>query len=153
MKRFFYQTLALACLFLITFSAASYAQDISEADKTDQEKILKENPRDFAANFIIGAYYYNLALAPHQETNKMKLVEYMEGGEPFEKKKNTYLKQALPYFENCYAVAKDADPRVKKTLKDIYQHLGMLRASRITPEEAEAQLRDKLSKIQFKAAN
>ena len=153
MKRFFYQTMALACLFFVTFSTASYAQDISEEDKAEQEKVLKQDPRDFAANFILGAYYYNLALEPHKETAKMKLVEYLDEGEPFEKKKNGYLKQALPYFENCYAIGKDGDPRVKATLKNIYQHLGMIRSSRVSADEIEAQLREKLSKIQFKSMN
>jgi|GEM_PF-2843016 len=153
MKRYFYQTIALTCLFLIAFSTTSHAQDISEADKTEQEKVLKQDPRDFAANFILGAYYYNLAIAPLEETNKMKVVEYIENGQPFDKKKNAYLTKALPYFENCYAIGKDGDPRVKSTLKSIYQHTGVLRSSRITPEDLEAQLRDKLSKIQFKAIN
>ncbi len=153
MKRFFYQTIAFVCLFFVAFNANTFAQDISEADKTEQEKVLKQDPRDFAANFILGAYYYNLALAPHQESNKMKLVEYLDGGEPFEKKKNAYLKQAMPYFENCYAIGKDGDPRVKKVLKDIYQHNGMIRTSRITPEDLDTQFREKLAKIQFKAMN
>jgi hypothetical protein len=153
MKRFFSQIMPLACLFFALIGTAGYAQDISEADKKEQEDVLKKDPRDFAANFILGAYYYNLALEPHKETTKMKLTEYMEGGDAFEKKKNGYLKQALPYFENAYAVGKDSDPRVKATLKNIYQHLGMLRVARMSPEDVEAQLREKLSKIQFKSVN
>lgn len=153
MKRIFNQIMPLACLLFLLISTASYAQDISETDKKEQEEVLKQDPRDFAANFILGAYYYNLAIEPHKETTKMKLVEYLETGEPFEKKKIGYLKQALPYFENAYAIGKDGDPRVKAALKDIYQHLGMIRVIRATPEEIEAQMREKLSKIQFKAIN
>ncbi|TAE18914.1 MAG: hypothetical protein EAZ95_02980 [Bacteroidetes bacterium] len=153
MKRFFSQIMPLACLFFALIGTAGYAQDISEADKKEQEDVLKKDPRDFAANFILGAYYYNLALEPHKETTKMKVIEYLEQGEPFEKKKIGYLKQALPYFENAYAVGKDSDPRVKNVLKDIYQHLGMVRFYRVSPEEVEAQLREKLSKIQFKSMN
>ena len=151
MKRIFNQIMPLACLFFLLLSTTSYAQEISENDKKEQQEVLAKDPRDFAANFILGAYFYNLAIDPHKETTKMKLVEYMEEGEPFEKKKIGYLKQALPYFENCYAIGKDSDPRVKSVLKDLYQHLGMIRVIRATPEDVEAQLREKLSKIQFKA--
>ncbi len=117
MKRILNQFMPLTCLLFLLLSTASYAQDISEADKKEQEEVLKQDPRDFAANFILGGYYYNLAIEPHKETTKMRLVEYLDEGEPFEKKKNGYLKQALPYFENCYAIGKDGDPRVKATLK------------------------------------
>jgi hypothetical protein len=153
MKRFFFNTITLACLFFVSLGTASYAQDISEADKKEQEEVLKKDPRDFAANFILGAYHYNMAIDPLKETSKMKLVEYIDEGKPYDSKKNGYLKQALPYFENCYAIAKDADPRVKSVLADIYKHLGMIRYYHVSTEEIDAQLREKLSKIQFKAMN
>jgi hypothetical protein len=124
-------------LFALAFTSVSYAQsDITEEDKNQQLERLKEDPRDFAANFIVGAYYYNMAIEPHAETTKMKLIEYIEDGRPYESKKEGSLKKAQPYFENAYVINK-TDPRVKEVLKDIYQHL-------------EAKLQEKLSKLEFK---
>jgi hypothetical protein len=152
MKQFIQKLLFLGvAIFALALTSVSYAQsDITEEDKNQQEQRLKEDPRDFAANFIVGAYYYNASIEPHAETTKMKLVEYIEEGAPYEKKKEDLLKKSLPYFENCYAINANSDPRIKEVLKDIYQHLGMLPTARVTTEQLESQLQGLLSKIQFK---
>lgn len=136
----------------VNFLAYAQSGEITEEDKNLQELRLKEDPRDFAANFIVGGFYYNLAVDPHLETTKMKLMEYLESGTPYEKKKEAFLKKALPYFENAYAIDK-SEPRVKEVLKDIYQHLGMVKMFRAKPEEIQAQLDEKLKVIEFKPIN
>jgi hypothetical protein len=148
----FNQCLLIAVL-VAGFTAFGEAQnDITEEDKNQQEQRLKEDPKDFAANFVVGGYYYNMAVDPHTETTRMKLVEYIEGGDPYEKKKEAFLKKALPYFENAYAI-NNSDDRVKKVLRDIYQHLGMIKRFRAKPEEIKAQLDEKLKAIEFKPIN
>ncbi len=137
---------------VVIFSVATtrtQAQQITETDKEEQEAVLKEDPRNFAANFVVGAYYYNLAVPPHEETTKMNLIQYLDDGEPYENKKEDFLKKSLPYFENAYAIQKD--PRVKEVLKNIYQHLGMLPTFRVTEAELNQILEDKLNQIEFKA--
>ncbi len=129
---------------------AVLAQDITEKDMKDQLQRLKEDPKDFAANFIVGGFYYNLANEPQTEASKMKLVEYLTQGQPFEQKKQTLLKKALPYFENAYAINK-SDTRITNVLKTIYQNLGEVKLYRRKSEEIQAQLQQKLDKIEFKA--
>lgn len=142
-------TYAFACLFSFAWISVSQAQEeITEEDKNQQEKVLKQDPKDFAANYIVGAYYYNLAVDPHMETTKMKIIEYLEEGSPYEKKKDAFLKKALPYFENAYAVQKEQ--RVTNVLKTIYQELGTLKKTRISAEELQKQLQAKLDTIEFK---
>jgi hypothetical protein len=154
MKRFFSQVIPLSFLFFALIGTSAYAQNIDEAEKKAYEEVLKKNPRDFEANFQLGAFYHQLALdPPNATTTRMKLTENMEPDEAFEKKKNDNLKRALHYFENAYVIGKDSNPRVKSSLKSIYQHLGMLPVSRVSPDEVEARLREKLSKIQFKSVN
>ncbi len=138
----------VAVPFFATVTIA-YSQQITEADKEEQEAVLKEDPRNFAANFVVGAYYYNLAVPPHEETTKMSLIQYLDGGEPYENKKEDFLKKSLPYFENAYAIQKE--PRLKVVLKNIYQHLGMLPTFRVTEAELSQMLEDKLNQIKFKA--
>ncbi len=125
-----------------------FAQQITEADKTGQEEVLAEDPRDFAANFVVGAYYYNKAIPPHSETTKMNLVEYLDEGKSYEERKEEFLKKSLPYFENAYAVKKDT--QVKEVLKNIYLNIGMLPTFRATPEEMDMLLEEKLNEIEFK---
>ncbi|MCU0447347.1 MAG: hypothetical protein MUE85_20820 [Microscillaceae bacterium] len=148
----FNQCLLIAVLVAGLQSYGMAQDEITEEDKNQQELRLKEDPKDFAANFIVGGYYYNLAIDPHAETTKMKLVEYIEGGDPYEKKKEAFLKKALPYFENAYAI-NNSDERVKKVLKDIYQHLGVIKRFRAKPDEINAQLTEKLKTIEFKPIN
>lgn len=145
---FFPNTFFLAFVFLLATTLVN-AQQITETDKEEQESVLKEDPRNFAANFVVGAYYYNLAVPPHEETTKMNLIQYLGEGESYEEKKEDFLKKSLPYFENAYAVQKD--DRVKEVLKNIYQHLGMLPTFRVTEDELAQILEDKLNQIEFKA--
>lgn len=125
-----------------------FAQQITEEDKAGQEEVLAEDPRDFAANFVVGAYYYNKAIPPHTETTKMNLVQYLDDGKSYEERKEEFLKKSLPYFENAYAVKQDA--QVKEVLKNIYQNIGMLPTFRATPDELNMLLEEKLSEIEFK---
>ena len=151
MKQKFQNSFLLACLLFLATYSVGFAQDITEKDKTEQEEVLKEDPRNAAANFVLGAYYYNQALAPHQETTKMNLVDYMKDGKAFENKKEVLMKKSLPYLENYYAITRNGDPRAKEVLKSVYQHLGMIRMQRISNEDLEKQLQEKLAKVEFKA--
>ena len=141
--------LALFATTMVFNTIYAQSSEITEKDKAEQESVLKQEPKNYAANFVVGAYYYNLAVAPHTEASKMKVIDYLENGEPLEKKKVEFLKKALPYFENAYAVAEDKN-RVKEILKGIYQQLGDIPNARITDEEVEQKLKAKLSEIQFK---
>jgi hypothetical protein len=125
-----------------------FAQQITEEDKTGQEEVLKEDPRDFAANFVVGAYYYNKAIPPHKETTEMNLIQYLDEGKSYEDKKEDFLKKSLPYFENAYTIKKDV--QVKEVLKNIYQNIGMLPTFRVTPEELDTLLEEKLNELEFK---
>ncbi len=147
MKKLIYLFLVFAMNLL--FSNTILAQDITEKDMQDQLLRLKEDPKDFAANFIVGGFYYNLASEPQTEASKMKLVEYLTQGTPYEEKKQTLLKKAMPYFENAYAINK-TDTRVVNVLKAIYQNTGEVKLYRRKPEEIQAQFQEKLNKIEFK---
>jgi hypothetical protein len=130
------------------FISLTNAQEITETDKKQQEERLKEDPKDFAANFLVGAYYYNMAINPQEETSKMKVVGYMSEGKAYDKIKASYLAKAQPYFENAYTIQKDE--RVKEILKNIYEQTGQLRYSKISKEENEQKLQEKLDKLEFK---
>ena len=152
MKRNMANIFKLAFFTLVISFSTSYfavAQEINEEMKNEQEEVLKENPKDFGANYVVGAYYYNMAVDPHEETTKMTLTEYLEDGKPYEEKKEGFLKKALPYFENAYAINKN-EPHVKQTLKKIYMELGMIKKYRATSEEINKQFEAKLSTIEFK---
>lgn len=140
--------LFFALFFFISFSFVLNAQEITENDKKQQEERLKEDPKDYAANFVVGAYYYNMALAPQEETSKMKVVGYMSEGKPYDKTKASHLQKALPYFENAYAVQKNEN--VKEILKQIYQQTGQLSMSKVGAAEIESKLQERLDKIEFK---
>ncbi|TAE73358.1 MAG: hypothetical protein EAZ85_07225 [Bacteroidetes bacterium] len=141
--------LFLGLVLFLSFNFVAKAQEITENDKKQQEERLKEDPKDFAANFVVGAYYYNMALAPQEETSKMKVVGYMTEGKPYDKTKASYLQKALPYFENAYAIQKD-NSNVKDILKQIYQQTGQLAMSKVSTAEIDAKLQEKLDKIEFK---
>ncbi|TAE50821.1 MAG: hypothetical protein EAZ44_08595 [Cytophagia bacterium] len=140
--------LFFALFFFISFSFVLNAQEITENDKKQQEERLKEDPKDYAANFVVGAYYYNMALAPQEETSKMKVVGYMSEGKPYDKTKASHLQKALPYFENAYAIQKNEN--VKEILKQIYQQTGQLSMSKVGAAEIESKLQERLDKIEFK---
>lgn len=140
--------LFFALFFFISFSFVLNAQEITENDKKQQEERLKEDPKDYAANFVVGAYYYNMALAPQEETSKMKVVGYMSEGKPYDKTKASHLQKALPYFENAYAIQKNEN--VKEILKQIYQQTGQLSISKVGAAEIESKLQERLDKIEFK---
>lgn len=147
MKKITYLLSAVLGLFLSV--SPILAQEITEKDLNDQLQRLKEDPKDFAANFVVGGFYYNMANEPQTESSKMKLVEYLTQGQPFEQKKQTLLKKALPYFENAYAINK-SDTRVANVLRVIYQNTGEVKLYRRKAEEIQAQLQQKLDKIEFK---
>ncbi|MDX2302017.1 MAG: hypothetical protein NW226_04415 [Microscillaceae bacterium] len=146
---YFRSFLPFAGMLLIMGYSSGLAQEITEQDKKNQEEVLKQDPKNYGALFVVGAYYYNLAVDPHVQASNMKLNEYLEKGETLEKKKEDYLKKALPYFENAYTVAEDKD-RVKDILKGIYQQLGIIPSARITDTDLNTKLNEKLSSIQFK---
>lgn len=136
-------------LFQLFCCFSVFAQfEITEEDKKNQELRLKEDPRDFAANFVVGAWYYNQAVDPHTETTKMNFPEYIEKGTSLEKQKKDFLIKSLPYFENAYTIKKD--DQVKEVLKNIYQQLGYIKANRATPKQIEAELEARLNQITFK---
>lgn len=142
-----YYLMAILSFAILCFSNTVFAQ-ITETDKKEQEEVLQKDPQNFAAHFIVGAYYYNMAIEPHEETTKMGLVEYLEDGRPYEEKKEKYLKMALPYFENAYAV-NNKDIQVKNLLKTIYQEIGEVPRVKASTEEINAAFEAKLSKIEF----
>ncbi|GAB4404018.1 MAG: hypothetical protein OHK0053_29280 [Microscillaceae bacterium] len=132
------------------------AQQITEKIKNEQEEVLKEDPRNFAANYVVGAYYFNQAIPPHLQTTTMTLTQYLDEGNPLEEEKKKSLRKALPYFENAYALNKN-ETRIKDILLKIYQHLGMLPFAR-NNTESEKQLinealAEKLKAIQFQEIN
>lgn len=135
--------------FLLGLFNKVFAQEITEEDKVSQEQVLREDPRNFSANFIVGAFYYNRAIEPHQKTVQMQLNQYLSEGQSYEAEKNEFLRQSLPYFENAYLIRPD-DPQVRQVLKLIYQHLGMIaREPRANPEEIESQFQEKLDTLEF----
>lgn len=135
---------------ILTFTISqSFGQEITEDIKNEQEKVLKEKPKNFAANYIVGAYYYNEAVNPHKETTEMKLPEYLSEGGPYETKKAALLKKALPYFENAYVINK-TNPNLKTALSNIYKHLGMVEMFRVSDEEIAKQVQAKLDNLTFK---
>lgn len=139
-------------IFLLSAWSYGFAQDsneITEKDRKEQEEVLKLDSANFGAHYVIGAYYYNQAVDPHQKASKMKLTEYLENGKSLEEEKAGYLKKALPYFENAYAIKND-HKRIKDVLKNIYQQLGMLPTARVTPGELNSMFADKLEVITFK---
>jgi tetratricopeptide (TPR) repeat protein len=149
MKNNIYKIVGLLLLLITSFSMSFAQDDISQATKDEQEQVLKQNPKDFGANYVMGAWYYNQAIDPHLETTKMGLVEYLYDGEPYEQQKQGFLKKALPYFENAYAID-STNIQVKEVLKSIYQHLGMIPMYKATPEEINQELESKLTTIEFK---
>ena len=138
-------------LLIVSVSTTTYAQDITEEDFKEQQLVLKENPKDFGANWLHGAWYYNQAIPPHMETTKMGVVEYLKEGEPYEKKKEDLLKKSLTYFENAYALA---NAEQKNNLKDIfrrlYQELGVIPKAKTNQKQIDATLDAKLAEIVFK---
>ncbi len=153
MKRgnFLRRWLLLATFFSITIlSTGVQAQDeITEQDKEEQELVLKEDPKNFAAHYIVGAYYYNLAVEPHLATTRMNLNDYLREGKTLEEQKTGFLKQALPYFENAYSIKPD-HAEVKEILKNIYQQVGEVPLNKTNEQEVEAKFQEKLNQIEFK---
>lgn len=148
----FFYNIAFAALFMVLANLSvtkAQSSEITEKDKMEQEKVLEQDPKNYAALFVVGAYYYNQAVDPHVEASKMKVTDYLENGESLENKKEAFLQKALPYFENAYAVAEDKN-RVKGILQGIYQQLGLIPNARITTDEVRSKLDAKLSEIEFK---
>ncbi len=139
--------LALVFLVLIGFQGIQ-AQEITDEIKDEQLQVLQEDPRDFNAHFIVGAWHYNQAIAPHKKTLKMDLSEYLSNGAALEAEKAVHLKAALPYFENAFAIDRNK-AQVKDVLKVIYKQLGKLPVARATDTEVDQKFDGLLGKIEF----
>ncbi|NJL12252.1 MAG: hypothetical protein HC913_04115 [Microscillaceae bacterium] len=154
MSILFIRTMLL--LGMVILAGQIQAQQITEKIKNEQEEVLKEDPRNFAANYVVGAYYFNQAIPPHLQTTTMTLTQYLDEGNPLEEEKKKSLRKALPYLENAYALNSN-ERRIKEILLNVYQHLGMLPFAR-NNTEAEKQLiqeglEQKLKAIQFQEIN
>lgn len=149
----FFKVLLIQVSILLFIQTYSYAQqEITEEDKAQQMQVLKENPKNFDAHYLIGAYYYNKAVEPHVETTQMGLEEYLKKGDVLEKEKQKYLRQALPYFENAYVI-NSKSLQVRQILKTIYQQLGDVPSAKASEREMEEALDKRLKTLEFKTVS
>lgn len=127
------------CIVCCVFVSRSFAQDITEKVKKEQEQVIKILKKDnrwkeenkekefFSAHVAVGLYYYNQAIPHHEEMSKGTLNDHLSDNlssqiKSSEMKQNQYLSKALPYFENAYFIQKNND--IGNMLKDMYAVMG-----------------------------
>ena len=94
-----------------------------EKAKDAYSKALAANPTSFEANYNMGALEFNPAVEIMKQVRAMTVSDYNKKGKQMEGQAKEMLKKALPYFEKAYQAK--PDDSVKKTLKEIYNNLGM----------------------------
>lgn len=78
-------------------------------EKTYLEKAIAVDPNNYEANYQLGAFYFNDAVAMKREVDKMDMTEYNKNGKEMDGKVCGRFKQALPYFQKAKSIRDEAD--------------------------------------------
>lgn len=110
---------------IFTFNIGAIYDRMDSVNKAIEyyKKALEFDSDYFAANFNLGAIYYNKARTLYTDVNSMLYNDYLKVGKIKEYEGHEYSKNAMPYFEKCYQVQKEEN--VKLILKDIYRNLDL----------------------------
>ena len=78
-------------------------------EKQYLDKALAVDPNNFDANYQIGVYYFNEAVAMKRSVDAMDMAQYAKTGKESDGKVCGKFKQALPYFIKAKSVKEEPD--------------------------------------------